>query len=136
MQVIYYKSTYLQEVADVLKLRDVVFGVTAVLFQEREDVSVLLARVSGEQFFQFAVHCAPGSLFSVVVLDSRDLRASSVLTSNSSDLLTSTAIVLVLYIKIREVFVYRLSHNEIQRCVSCFILVSPRNLKYYVDQVK
>lgn len=109
--------TYLQEVADVLKLRDVVFSVTTILFQEREYISVLLASVSGEQFFQFAEHCAPSSLFSVVVLDSRDLRASSVLASYCGDLLASATVLFVLYIMINmKSCIKRVTRSR--RCVS------------------
>lgn len=66
------QSLTLQEVGDVLELRDVVLTVAAVLLQQREDAVVLTARVSGIQGLQLLEYDSPGGLLRLCVLHTWD----------------------------------------------------------------
>lgn len=62
----------LEEVGDVVELRDVVLTVAAVPLQQRENAVVLAARVSGIQGLQLPEHSSPCDLLLLRVLHTRD----------------------------------------------------------------
>lgn len=90
----------LQELRNILKLRDVVFSVAAVLDQQRHDVLVLSAGVSGEELHELREHSLPGGLLVCRVVDSRDgwqlvVRRNEIVEGDLSDHLSSCPVVLI-----------------------------------------
>lgn len=67
------QSLTLQEVGDILKLRDVVLAVAAVLFQQGEDAVVLVACMSRVQGLELPKHSSPCCLLLFCVLHKWDL---------------------------------------------------------------